>query len=145
MDEEEEQEIAASISVFRYGTGRKYAASMHESLRDHRTSACRKDSPSRREDETSDLIDNIIASHKRLRADLFSQTALFTETLSEQLATQTAVLSATLAEKVAQQTAQLNATMDTCPLPTLRRRNLAVKKACFMRMPKVRCQISVSY
>ena len=65
-----------------------------------------------RKDETSDLIDNIIASHERLRADLFSQTALFTETLSEQLATQTAVLSATLAEKVAQQTAQLNATMD---------------------------------
>ncbi|KAF8689426.1 hypothetical protein AX14_003338 [Amanita brunnescens Koide BX004] len=66
----------------------------------------------RREDETSDLIDNIIASHGRLRADLFSQTALFTEMLSEQLATQTAVLSAMLAEKVAQQTAQLNATLD---------------------------------
>jgi hypothetical protein len=112
MDEEEEQEVATSISVFRYRTGRKYATSTCESSRDRRTSAHRKDSPMRREDETSDLIDNIIASHGRLRADLFSQTALFTEMLSEQLATQTAVLSAMLAEKVAQQTAQLNATLD---------------------------------
>ena len=112
MDEEEEQEIATSISIFRYGTGREYAASTRKSSRDRRTSARQKDSPVRCEDETSDLIDNIIASHERLRADLFSQTALFTEMLSEQLATQTAVLSAMLAEKVAQQTAQLNATMD---------------------------------
>ena len=39
MDEEEEQEIAASISVFRYGTGREYAASTCKSSRDRRTSA----------------------------------------------------------------------------------------------------------
>lgn len=45
IDKEEEQEVATSISVFRYGTGRDYANLMRESSRDRQTSACGKDSP----------------------------------------------------------------------------------------------------
>lgn len=100
LDEEEEQEVATSISVFRSGTGRDRADSTRQSSRDRPTSRYDKDSPSRHRDETSNLIDKIIANHEKLRADMSNQTALFTETLSEQLATQTAVLSATLAENV---------------------------------------------
>ncbi|KAF8647964.1 hypothetical protein AX14_008833 [Amanita brunnescens Koide BX004] len=38
MDEEEEQEVATSISVFRYGTGCDYAALTHESSCNHQAS-----------------------------------------------------------------------------------------------------------
>jgi hypothetical protein len=111
LDEEEEQEVATSISVFKSGTGRDRTSSTRESSCDHPTSARYKDSSTRRVEETSDLIDRIIASHEKLRADMSDQIALFTETMSEQLSTQTAVLSATLAENIARQTAQLNATL----------------------------------
>ena len=104
LDEEEEQEVATSISVFKYGTGQERNASTRESSHDRPASTSRKDSPACSADEAYDFIDKIIESHKKLRADMSSQTALFNETLVHQLGS-------TLAENMERQTTQLNATL----------------------------------
>ncbi|KAF8348049.1 hypothetical protein F5887DRAFT_915174 [Amanita rubescens] len=85
IDEEEEEEVATSISIFRSGTGQECAASTRELSRNHPTLSPRKGSPARSVNDTSNLIDRIIASHEKLRADMSSQTALFNKTLVQQL------------------------------------------------------------
>ena len=102
LDEEEEQEVATSISVFKYGTGQERNASMCKSSRDRLASTSCKVSPACSVDEAYDFIDKIIESHKKLRADMSGQTALFNETLVHQLGS-------TLADNMEWQTAQLNA------------------------------------
>ena len=104
LDKEEEQEVATSISVFKYGRGQECNASTRESSRDRLASTSRKGSPAHSTDEAYDFIDKIIESHEKLRADMSSQTALFNETLVHQL-------SSTLAENMERQMTQLNATL----------------------------------